>query len=112
MLRDIQDKIVHQAKDIGGVAKFQSFCETAPNAGFGWAWIDICCIDQNNNMELQESVNSMFMWYRYSALTIIYLSYVPTSSKPGALGESPWSTRGWTVEEFLAPKFVLFYQHD
>ena len=54
----------------------------------------------------------MFIWYRYSALTLIYLSDVPTSSKPGALPESAWNTRGWTVQEFLAPKFVLFYQHD
>jgi len=32
-----------------------------------------CCIE-HNNVELQESVNSMLIWYRYSALTIIYLS--------------------------------------
>jgi len=112
LLRDIKDKKVYEAKHIGGIAKLQSFCETARNAGFGWAWIDTCCIDQNNNVELQESVNSMFIWYRHSALTIIYLSDVPPSSKPGALAKSIWNTRGWTVQEFLAPKFVLFYQQD
>jgi len=73
LLHDIQEKIVYQAKHIGGIAKLQSFCETAHNVGFGWAWIDTCCIE-HNNVELQESVNSMLIWYRYSALTIIYLS--------------------------------------
>jgi hypothetical protein len=33
-------------------------------------------------------------------------------SKPGALVKSAWNTRGWTVQEFLAPKVILFYQED
>jgi hypothetical protein len=65
-----------------------------------------------NNVEVQQSVNSMFIWYRHSTLTVIYLSDVPPSSKPGALASSAWNTRGWTVQEFLAPNFVLFYQRD
>jgi hypothetical protein len=54
----------------------------------------------------------MFVWYRHSALTIIYLSDVSPSSKSGALANSTWNTRGWTVQEFLAPNVVLFYQAD
>jgi hypothetical protein len=111
-LRDIRGKIVYDANQVGGIAKLQSFCNTSRNAGFRWAWIDTCCIDQSNNVEVQESVNSMFIWYRHSALTIIYLSDVPPLSKSGALAESAWNTRGWTVQEFLAPKIVLFYQQD
>ncbi|KAG1770184.1 hypothetical protein EDD22DRAFT_948496 [Suillus occidentalis] len=64
------------------------------------------------HVELQRSVNSMFVWYRHSALTIIYLSDVPPSSKAGALANSTWNTRGWTIQEFLAPNVVLFYQAD
>ncbi|KAG1770599.1 hypothetical protein EV702DRAFT_977955, partial [Suillus placidus] len=73
-------------------------------------WSDTCCIDQNNHVELQRSVNSMFVWYHHSALTIIYLSDVPPSSKSGALANSNWNTWGWTVQEFLAPNIILFYQ--
>ncbi|KAG1821968.1 uncharacterized protein BJ212DRAFT_1585854 [Suillus subaureus] len=62
--------------------------------------------------QLQQSVNSMFVWYHYSALTIVYLSDVPPLSESGALASSIWNTRGWTVQEFLAPKIVLFYQAD
>ncbi|KAG2155099.1 uncharacterized protein EDB93DRAFT_134976 [Suillus bovinus] len=111
-LHNIQGKVLYDLDPFGGIAKLQSFCETTRDKGYRWGWIDTCCIDQTNNVELQQSVNSMFTWYRHSALTIIYLSDVPPSSKSGALANSVWSTRGWTVQEFLAPKHVLFYQKD
>jgi hypothetical protein len=112
LLHDIRDKAVYDLDTVGTVVKLQMFCKTARKAGYGWAWSDTCCIDQNNNVELQESVNSMFVWYRLSALTIVYLSDVPPSSESGALAKSTWNTRGWTVQEFLAPNTVLFYQAD
>ncbi|KAG1758138.1 heterokaryon incompatibility protein-domain-containing protein [Suillus occidentalis] len=112
LLHDIKDKVVYKLNPVGGIVKLQSFCKTARDAGYRWAWIDTCCIDQNNNVELQKSLNSMFIWYRHSALTIVYLADVPTLSKFGALTRSAWNTRGWTLPEFLAPKIVLFYQRD
>ncbi|KAG1811608.1 hypothetical protein EV424DRAFT_1570491 [Suillus variegatus] len=45
-------------KGIGGIAKLQSFCKVARDAGSRWAWMDTCCIDKKSNTELQESVNS------------------------------------------------------
>ena len=112
MLHQIQDKDIYMLAPIGGITKLQLFCKIARHAKFRWAWVDTCCIDQTNNVEVQESVNSMFVWYRHSALTIVYLSDVPPSSKSGALARSVWNKRGWTVQEFLAPKIVLFYQND
>ncbi|KIK45230.1 hypothetical protein CY34DRAFT_801852 [Suillus luteus UH-Slu-Lm8-n1] len=112
LLYDIQEKVVYKLNPVGGIVKLQSFCKAARKEGYRWAWVDTCCIDQNNNVELQKSLNSMFTWYRQSALTIVYLSDVPPLSKSGALAKSTWNTRGWTVPEFLAPKVVLFYQSD
>ncbi|KAG1775976.1 hypothetical protein EV702DRAFT_1269226 [Suillus placidus] len=112
LLHDIQDRVIYDLSAVGTVVKLQKFCKVARDAGHHWAWSDTCCIDQNNNVELQQSVNSMFVWYHYSALTIIYLSDVPPSSESGALANSIWNMRGWTVQEFLAPKIVLFYQAD
>lgn len=112
LLQDIQDKMVYELDVVDGIVKLQSFCRVARDAGYRWAWSDTCCIDKNNNVELQGSVTSMFVWYRHSALTIIYLSDVLPSSKSGALANSEWIRRGWTVQEFLAPKVVLFYQED
>ncbi|KAJ8594795.1 hypothetical protein M405DRAFT_440618, partial [Rhizopogon salebrosus TDB-379] len=112
LLQEVQDKVVYELDSSGGVMKLQSFCKTARDAGYHWAWSDTCCIDKNNNVELQESVNAMFVWYSHSALTIIYLSDVIPTSKAGALASSAWTRRGWTVQEFLAPETVLFYQKD
>ncbi|KAG2089238.1 WD40-repeat-containing domain protein [Suillus discolor] len=106
------DKVIYDLGPVGTMVKLQKFCKVARDAGHRWAWSDTCCIDQNNNVEVQQSVNSMFIWYHHSALTIIYLSDVPSSSESGALANSTWNMRGWTVQEFLAPKIVLFYQTD
>ncbi|KAG2340644.1 WD40 repeat-like protein [Suillus weaverae] len=99
LLHDIQDWDIYNLSAVGTVVKLQKFCKVARDAGHHWAWSDTCCIDQNNN-------------YHYSALTIVYLSDVPTSSESGALANSIWNMRGWTVQEFLAPKIDLFYQAD
>jgi hypothetical protein len=114
LLQDIQGKSVYDSEldSVGGMTKLRSFCKTARGAGYNWAWSDTCCIDKNINVELQESVNSMFVWYHHSALTIVYLSDVPPSSKSGALTKSAWNTRGWTVQEFIAPNVILFYQSN
>ncbi|KAG0706091.1 hypothetical protein DFH29DRAFT_1025833 [Suillus ampliporus] len=112
LLHDIHEKIVYDLDPVGTMTKLQTFCKISRDAGHRWAWSDTCCIDQTNNVELQRSVNSMFVWYRQSALTIVYLSDVPPSAKSGALANSAWNTRGWTVQEFLAPNVVLFYQKD
>ncbi|KAG2743238.1 hypothetical protein P692DRAFT_201795091 [Suillus brevipes Sb2] len=114
LLQDIQGKSVGDSEldSVGGMTKLRSFCKIAHNAGYSWAWSDTCCIDKTNNVELHESVNSMFVWYHHSALTIVYLSDVPPLSKSGALTKSAWNTRGWTVQEFIAPKVILFYQSN
>jgi hypothetical protein len=103
---------VYELEAVGGIVKLQSFCRLARDSHYRWAWVDTCCIDKNNNTEVQKSLNSMFVWYRHSALTIVYLSDVPPSSKAGALAKSAWNERGWTVQEFLAPKVILFYQSN
>ncbi|KAG1816986.1 heterokaryon incompatibility protein-domain-containing protein [Suillus variegatus] len=110
LLQDIQGKVIYKLNPIGGIKKLQSFCKTARDLGYRWAWSDTCCIDKNIDVELQASVKSMFAWYHHSALTVVYLSDVPLLSK--SLAMSAWNTRGWTVQEFLAPKVILFYQND
>ncbi|KAG1843423.1 hypothetical protein C8R48DRAFT_678764 [Suillus tomentosus] len=112
LLHDIQHKDMRESKEIGGIMKLQSFCKVACDAGYHWAWMDTCCIDKRSNTEVQESVNSMFVWYRHSALTIVYLCDVLPSSQPGALARSVWNERGWTFQEFVASKVVIFYRKD
>ncbi|KAL4066004.1 hypothetical protein V8B97DRAFT_1069995 [Scleroderma yunnanense] len=109
LLRHIQDKLIYEMAPTAGVVKLQAFCATACNCGYLWAWSDTCCIDKDSTVELARAIASMFSWYRRSALTIVYLSDV---SRWGKLSSSAWFTRGWTLQELLAPCKVLFYTQD
>lgn len=80
-----------------------------------YIWIDTCCIDKTNSVELAEAINSMFNWYKNAARCYAYLSDVfqpsstLSSSTPLGFRYSEWFTRGWTLQELLAPKEVYFY---
>jgi hypothetical protein len=111
-LHDVQSNGLYNLDPVGETVKLQKFCQISRDAGYCWAWSDTCCIDQSNNAEVSRSVNSMFVWYRNSALTIVYLSDVRPSSEYGALARCAWNTRGWTVQEFLAPEIIRFYQQN
>ncbi|KAH7910050.1 heterokaryon incompatibility protein-domain-containing protein [Hygrophoropsis aurantiaca] len=107
---DIQGNI-HLMEEPAGIGKLQRFCRTAKSLGFRWAWSDTCCIDKGSSADQEESIASMFLWYRNSAITIVYLSDVHSSSDD-ALKRSLWFTRGWTLQELLAPRFIQFYKAD
>ena len=92
--------------------KLKTFCEIVRDAGFNWAWSDTCCIDKSNHSVLQEAVVAMFKWYEGSALMIVSLNGVHSPSRRGALMESRWNTRGWTLQEYFAAKVVQFYTED
>src|SRR5947209_1374185 len=76
--------------------------------------MDTCCIDQSNNNELSEAVNSMFRWYRNAVKCYVYLSDVPQPalSINDAFRKSRWFTRGWTLQELLAPRSVEFFSRE
>ncbi|KAI5999865.1 hypothetical protein F5J12DRAFT_270615 [Pisolithus orientalis] len=105
-LHDIEGCSIYGMSTDGGFGKFQTFCLVACEQDFLWAWTDTCCIDRDCSAEVQEAIGSMFTWYRRSALTIVCLPDVPDT---GSLRGSKWFGRGWTLQELLAPKTVLFY---
>lgn len=76
-------------------------------------WVDTCCIDKTNSVELSEAINSMFNWYKNAARCYAYLSDVQSSNVHQAprskFRASSWFTRGWTLQELLAPKELHFY---
>ncbi|KAK3493349.1 heterokaryon incompatibility protein-domain-containing protein [Neurospora crassa] len=95
-------------------AKVKHACRQARRDKFEFIWIDTCCIDKSSSAELQEAINSMFAWYRKSALCYAFLSDVrkPSgSTDPSSfdITRSRWFTRGWTLQELLAPDFLYFY---
>lgn len=79
-------------------------------------WIDTCCIDKTSSAELSEAINSMFFWYERASICYACLSDVPKAkSKSQTLklfGASRWFSRGWTLQELLAPEYLVFLDQD
>ncbi|KAG2139241.1 hypothetical protein DEU56DRAFT_324016 [Suillus clintonianus] len=89
-----------------GFEKLQSFCVAASRYELAFAWSDTCCIDKTSSSELDESLRSMFKWYRNSSICIAYLAQ---TIRVADLGKDLWFTRGWTLQELLAPKRLKFF---
>ncbi|KAF8547486.1 hypothetical protein OG21DRAFT_1450227 [Imleria badia] len=92
--------------------KLQMFCKIVRDAGFNWAWSDTCCINKSDPSQLQEALFAMFKWYQGSALMIVFLRGICSSSQRGALARCIWNTRGWTLQEYIASKVIHFYTED
>jgi hypothetical protein len=100
------------------------FCgQEAKRDGLQYFWVDTCCIDKLNLVELQEAINSMFRWYKNAAKCYVYLSDVSTADRKAgddfseitwetAFRKSRWFTRGWTLQELLAPRLVEFFSRE
>ncbi|KAF7534392.1 hypothetical protein G7054_g6259 [Neopestalotiopsis clavispora] len=97
-----------------GFSKIDSTLRKARNYGYKWAWVDTCCIDKSSSAELSEAINSMYRWYEQSAICLAFLSDLPTSSEPqpNAFKQCRWWTRGWTLQELIAPRHLHFYDQD
>ena len=110
-----QDFDIGKAKTRPGFVKIKSCCSLAQSRGFEWVWIDTCCIDTKSSAELSEAINSMFRWYTQAVECYAYLADVPGRDKdsevdlPTNFKQSRWFTRGWTLQELLAPSRVIFY---
>jgi hypothetical protein len=107
-----------ESKD--GYRKIRFCGEQASRDGLQYFWVDTCCIDKSNSTELAEAINSMFRWYRDAAKCYVYLSDVSTAkwkrstslsdcAWESAFRASRWFTRGWTLQELLAPSSVEFF---
>ncbi|KIK40234.1 hypothetical protein CY34DRAFT_276765 [Suillus luteus UH-Slu-Lm8-n1] len=89
-----------------GYEKLEKFCEKASEFGCRLAWSDTCCINKDSSTELEEAIRSMFKWYRDAHVCIAFLS---DTTSIDDLHEDVWFTRGWTLQELLAPWRMKFY---
>ena len=96
--------------------KVRRCCEVAELDGYSWVWLDSCCINKGSSTELSEAVNSMFNWYALSEVCYAYLEDVHFDDDPYAeeseFRKARWHTRGWTLQELLAPAFVIFMSQE
>ncbi|EUC30958.1 hypothetical protein COCCADRAFT_54829, partial [Bipolaris zeicola 26-R-13] len=92
-----------------GYRKIEFTCQQAIRDKLNYAWVDTCCIDKRSSSELSEAINSMFAWYRDASYCYAYLSDVLEEEMGEHFHKSRWFTRGWTLQELLAPRDVEFY---
>jgi (2Fe-2S) ferredoxin len=121
-----------------GYKKIFDVCQLARKHGLDYVWVDTNCIDKSSSSELSEAINSMFKWYQLAQVCYVYLFDVPSreaASKASSSSKvnrrlnrpsrrpktqefswyfhnSRWFTRGWTLQELLAPRHVEFYSND
>ncbi|KAG4429595.1 hypothetical protein IFR05_014919 [Cadophora sp. M221] len=122
------DLIAGTGKNKPGYEKLRFCGEQAARDGLKYFWIDTCCIDKSDNAELSKAINSMFRWYRAAARCYVYLSDVgfgadnqdpqsesdqyTRSTWETAFRKSRWFTRGWTLQELIAPAIVEFFSKE
>ena len=119
----LRDLVEGTGKSKAGYRKL-TFCgKQATIDGLQYIWVDTCCIDKSSSAELSEAINSMFQWYQKAERCYVYLSDVSINHPAqsgipsqqifrGDFQDSRWFTRGWTLQELLAPTSVEFYSAE
>lgn len=92
-----------------GWEKIQKTCSLAMADNYGFVWCDTCCINKSSSAELTEAINSMFRWYANSGICYVYLADYDQSKPGSTIGAARWFTRGWTLQELIAPTQVRFF---
>ena len=111
-----RDVIDGTGKNKAGYEKIRFCGEQARRDGLHNFLVDTCCINKSSDRELSEAINSMFRWYRKAAKCYVYLTDVSINKQidlslqpwEAAFRNSRWFTRGWTLQELIAPPSVEF----
>jgi hypothetical protein len=109
-----------QIKCRSGFNKIQNACVEAQRRSLEWLWADTACINKMDHLEVAKSVNLMFFWYQSASVCFTYLHDVSNSDQCVSwtgtnivVRETPeWFTRGWTLQELLAPKKLLLFDQE
>jgi hypothetical protein len=110
------------AESKAGYRKIRFCGGQAARDSLQYFWVDTCCIKKSDAVELQKSINSMFRWYKNAVKCYVYLSDVSIPDDnvendssldvESIFRKSRWFTRGWTLQELLAPSSVEFFSAD
>ncbi|KAH8905735.1 HET-domain-containing protein [Coniochaeta sp. PMI_546] len=106
---------IEKIKAMTGYVKITAVCWQATQDALDWIWVDTNCIDKTNSAELSEAINSMFRWYQQALKCYVLLADVSSTSVEDChkvdsdFRNSRWFTRGWTLQELLAPPDLVFF---
>ncbi len=92
-----------------GYSKILGCFKAAAADGFDYVWIDTCCIDKTSSSELSEAIKSMYKWYQEAEVCCVYSADVFPYISTFNFARSRWFTRGWTLQELIAPSSVIFF---
>jgi hypothetical protein len=116
-----EDLVNGTGKSKAGYGKILFCGEQAARDHVQYFWVDTCCIDKWNLRELSNAINYMFRWYKNAAKCYVFLSDVSTPMTDAQLHQSTWEasfrksrwfTRGWTLQELLAPASIDFFSSE
>ena len=104
---------------------------TQPQLDLEYIWMDTCCINKEERRGHEKAIILMFSWYRSAKVCYAYLPDVSvqkrdfqeeeqeedketkkvkvTKPRIGSFQDSNWFTRGWTLQELLAPREMHFF---
>ena len=111
------------SKSKAGYAKIWFCAQQAKRDGLEYFWVDTCCINKANAVEVQDAINYMFRWYQEAAQCYVYLADVSVQKRKAdnenfqypwepLFQQSRWFTRGWTLQELIAPPTVTFFSKE
>jgi hypothetical protein len=107
---------VHRHQEKRGYRKIQLCCQRALKDAYSYIWVDTVCIDKTSNVELSEAINSMYKWYSKAEVCYAFLEDLETVQTSDSflsdLRDCRWFTRGWTLQELIAPRQVIFVNKD
>jgi hypothetical protein len=105
-----EDMISGRGMEKAGYQKIRHGVEQAGRDGLEYFWMDTCCINKTSSAEVTEAINSMYRWYQEAAVCYAYLADVQaTAASNPEFRKSRWFSRGWTIQELIAPRNVTFY---
>jgi tetratricopeptide (TPR) repeat protein len=119
LFNDVQSEAYRERKE--GYRKLAFCAKQAAQDKLQYFWIDTCCIDKWNLSELSKAINSMFQWYKNATRCYVFLSDVSVSTATEPVQRSDWETsfrrslwftRGWTLQELIAPVSVEFFSYE
>ncbi|KAK5739252.1 hypothetical protein LTS12_025331, partial [Elasticomyces elasticus] len=120
---DFEDIAAGRGQNKAGYAKIAFCADQAARDNLEYFWVDTCCINKAYTGEHQKAIRSMFRWYQRAKKCYVYLCDVSTKKRASyeedasstwerSLQASVWFTRGWTLQELLAPEAVEFFSRD
>ncbi|KAK7473174.1 hypothetical protein VKT23_001273 [Stygiomarasmius scandens] len=91
-----------------GYHKIRAACQKARlDDDIRYIWIDTCCIKRGEHTDVKTNITSMYGYYQNAEVCYAYLVDIPQPAKQFETSE--WFERGWTLQELLAPKTVIFF---